>query len=137
ARGGAGITFVRNVDEISGLVLESDGDYVAAQRLSAHAPRLARNAIAVDPRTLADYVGDYDGGGGALLRVSVDGDGLAAQYTGTAPLRMRAYARDRFADADGTNQLLFRRDERGAVSNLTVELAGGEREAAPVHWRRP
>ena len=50
---------------------------------------------------------------------------------------MRAYAADRFADADGANELVFRRDESGRISGVTAVLGGGERKARPIHWRAP
>jgi hypothetical protein len=50
---------------------------------------------------------------------------------------MRAYAIDRFADEDGQNGLVFRRDEQGRIAGVALDLAGGEREATPVNWRVP
>jgi len=131
------ITFVRNIDEISGLVLRANGGYVSAQRLSERAPRLSRNAIVVDAKKLAEYAGDYALDENILVRVSTTGDGLSAQYTGTASIPMHAVAPDRFADAEGANGLNFTRDENNRISSLTVELGGGERKAQPVHWRTP
>jgi len=135
--GAAVITFVRNIDEISGLVLRANGGYVSAQRLSERAPRLSRNAIVVDAKKLAEYAGDYALDENILVRVSTTGDGLSAQYTGTASIPMHAVAPDRFADAEGANGLNFTRDENNRISSLTVELGGGERKAQPVHWRTP
>jgi len=135
--GAAVITFVRNIDQISGLVLRANGAYVSAQRLSERAPRLSRNAIVVDARKLAEYAGDYALDENILVRVGTTGDGLAAQYTGSASIPMHAVAPDRFADAEGANGLSFTRDENNQISGLTVELGGGERKAQPVHWRTP
>jgi hypothetical protein len=135
--GAAVITFIRNIDQISGLVLRANGGYVSAQRLSERAPRLSRNAISVDPRMLAEYVGDYSLDENILVRVSTTADALAVQYSGSASIPMHAVAPDRFVDADGANGLNFTRDENNRISGLTVELGGGERKAQPVHWRRP
>jgi CubicO group peptidase (beta-lactamase class C family) len=135
--GAAVITFVRNIDKISGLVLRTNGQYVTAQRLSERAPRLPRSAVAIDAGKLADYTGDYAVGDDVLVRITTTSDGLAAQYTGSAPIAMRAFARDRFADADGANALIFTRDETDRINGLTVELGGGERKGQPVHWRTP
>jgi hypothetical protein len=131
------ITFIRNIDQISGLVLRANGGYVSAQRLSERAPRLSRNAISIDPRMLAEYVGDYSLDENILVRVSTTADALAVQYSGSASIPMHAVAPDRFVDADGANGLNFTRDENNRISGLTVELGGGERKAQPVHWRRP
>jgi CubicO group peptidase (beta-lactamase class C family) len=135
--GAAVITFIRNIDQISGLVLRANGGYVSAQRLSERAPRLSRNAISIDPRMLAEYVGDYSLDENILVRVSTTADALAVQYSGSASIPMHAVAPDRFVDADGANGLNFTRDENNRISGLTVELGGGERKAQPVHWRRP
>jgi CubicO group peptidase (beta-lactamase class C family) len=135
--GAAVITFVRNIDEISGLVLRTNGQYVSAQRLSERAPRLSRNAVAVDAGKLAEYAGDYALDDNILVRVRPTADGLTAQYTGTASIPMHAVAQDRFADVEGANGLHFTRDEKNRISGLVVELGGGERKAEPVHWRTP
>jgi serine-type D-Ala-D-Ala carboxypeptidase/endopeptidase len=133
--GAIGVTFVRNIDAISGLLLHANGEYISARRLSDRAPRLARNPIAVDTTTLATYAGDYSVDPEFLLRVVAVPEGIAVQYTGHAPIPMRAYARDRFADAGGGNGLIFRRDEQARITSVTIELAGGERTAAPAHWQ--
>jgi hypothetical protein len=57
--------------------------------------------------------------------------------SGAAQTAMHAYALDRFSDADGQNGLLFRRDEQGRIVGVTLDLAGGEREATPENWRVP
>jgi hypothetical protein len=98
---------------------------------------LSRNASVIDARKLAEYAGDYALDENILVRVSTAGDALAAQYTGSASIPMHAVAPDRFADAEGANGLSFTRDENNRISGLTVELAGGERKAQPVHWRTP
>ncbi|HEY2397274.1 MAG TPA: serine hydrolase [Rudaea sp.] len=135
--GGAVITFVRNIDEISGLLLRTNGIYVNAERLTVRAPRLPRAAIAIEPAKLSAYAGDYLLEAGVLLRVCASSDGLVAQFTGSAPTPMHAYARDAFADADGVNLLTFQRDENEKISDISIELAGGERKAERVHWRTP
>ena len=135
--GSAVITFVRNIDAISGLLLRTNGVYVNAERLTQRAPRLPRAAIAIEPAKLAAYAGDYLLDPGVLLRVSASSDGLVAQYTGSAPMPMHAYARDAFAGADGVNLLTFQRDENGKISGVSIELAGTERKAGRVHWRAP
>ena len=137
-RGGAVfITFLRNVDEISGLLLRTNGVYVTAHRLSVRAPVLARTPIAVDPATLDDLLGDFELDAGMQLRVSRSADGVYARYTGASLLPMRSYAADRFSASDGADELLFRRDEHGKVSGVTAVLGGTERNAQPIHWQAP
>ena len=135
--GAIGVTFVRNIDEIGGLLLRTDRGFVSANRLSARAPRLSRNPISVDAAALARYAGDYVVAADVMLRVAASSEGLSVQYTGSAAIPMRAYAPDRFSDADGGNGIIFRRDEQGRIDSATIELAGGEREATPAHWRVP
>jgi hypothetical protein len=135
--GDAVITFVRNIDEIGGLLLQRNGTYVTAQRLTARPPRLPRPAFEVERAKLGVYAGDYALEAGVLVRVSATADGLVAQYTGSLPIPMRAFTRDRFADADGVNLLNFQRDEYGRIAGITVDLAGGERKAERIHWRTP
>lgn len=138
ANGGAAvITFVHNIDEIGGLLLQRNGGYVTAQRLTTRPPRLPRPAYEVESAKLGAYAGDYALEAGVLLRVGASADGLTAQYTGSAPVAMRAFARDRFTDADGVNLLNFQRDENGRIAGVTVDLAGGERKAERIHWRTP
>jgi CubicO group peptidase (beta-lactamase class C family) len=135
--GGYGITFVRNIDAISGLVLNAGGQFVGAQRLSERAPRLLRNPIELPAARLADYRGDFVLETGVMLRVSVGGDAILAQFTGAAPIPMRAFAPDRFADADGANGLDFHRNEQGIVDGVGADLGGGERKGRPANWRVP
>lgn len=138
ARGGAyGVTFVRNVDTISGLVLNANGQFISAQRLSARAPRLQRSPFEFPAEKLADYRGDFVLDADVMLRVTVGADGILAQFTGTAAIPMRAFAPDRFADADGANGLDFHRNEQGIVDGVSADLGGRERAAAPANWRVP
>lgn len=138
SQGGAvGVSFIRNIDEFSGMLLHANGEFVTGQRLSARAPRLQRTAITLDATVLAGYPGDYRLDPDTLLRITTAADGLGMQLSGTTRIAVRAYAVDRFADADGQNGLVFRRDEHGRISGVILDLAGGEREATPVSWRSP
>jgi CubicO group peptidase (beta-lactamase class C family) len=135
--GAVGVTFIRDIDQISGLVLQQNGTYISAQRLSDRAPRLPREPIAIARSALAAYAGDFQVDPGVQLRVSTTADGLMVQYTGSAPMAMRAIGPDRFADVDGINQLFYHRDEHGRIDRISADLAGGERMAHPVHWQAP
>jgi CubicO group peptidase (beta-lactamase class C family) len=137
AGAGGSVTFVRNIDAISGLLLQSDGRFIAADRLSARAPRLPRGEFAVDAGQLTQYAGDFLLDSGLLLRVAPTAGGLAAQFSGTAPFALRAYASDAFVDREGVNRLLFRRDDTRHVVGVTIDLAGGEHDAKRVAWNWP
>ncbi|HET7063344.1 MAG TPA: serine hydrolase [Rudaea sp.] len=135
--GAVGLSFIRNIDEFSGLLLRANGEFVTGDRLSERAPRLQRTAIELDASTLAAYAGDYHLDANTLLRITASDDGLGAQLSGAARSAMRAYATDRFTDADGQNGLIFERDEKGHVVAVVLDLAGGERKATRVSWRVP
>ncbi len=135
--GAVGLSFIRNIDEFSGLLLRANGEFVTGERLSARAPRLQRTAIALDPATLAGYAGDYRLDTNTLLRITAREDGLGAQLSGAARDAMRPYATDRFTDADGQNGLVFERDEKGHIVAVVLDLAGGERKATHANWRVP
>ena len=135
--GAVGLSFIRNIDEISGLLLRTNGEFVTGERLSVRAPRLRRVAIALDASTLAGYAGDYRLDADTLLRITVSNGGLDTQLSGAARSAMRAYATDRFSDADGLNGLVFERDEHGRIVSVSLDLAGGAREAKPTNWRAP
>lgn len=133
--GGAGVSFVRNLGDVSGMVLRSNGIFVTGERLSARAPTLPRVPIEIDARTLSLYPGDYRVDADTLVRVTSVDAGLVMQLSGAQAVALHAYAVDRFADADGQNGLVFHRDDKGAISAVTLLLAGGEREATPANWR--
>ena len=135
--GSVGLSFIRNIDEFSGLVLRTSGTFVAGERLSARAPRLQRTTIALNASTLAAYAGDYRLDADTLLRVTVSGEGLDAQLSGAARGALRAYATDRFTDTEGQNGLIFQRDEHGRITAVVLDLAGGQRKATPADWRVP
>jgi len=135
--GGVGVSFVRNLGDVSGMVLRSNGTFVTGQRLSTRAPTLARAPLQIDARTLSSYPGDYRLDPDTLLRITSVDEALLMQLSGTQAIALHAYAVDRFTDADGQNGLVFHRDDKGGISGVTLLLAGGEREAVPANWRLP
>ena len=127
------VTFMRDVDEVTGLVLRINDENVSARRLSARAPRVARAPIEVPKDRLADCAGDYRIGADNWLRVVVQEGGLVVQPTMSERLTLVGYARDRFADANGAVDLSVHRDAQGRLDHLVLDLAGVEREATPLH----
>jgi len=137
ANGAIGVTFVRNIDHISGLMLRTNDAFVSAQRLSGRAPRLQPVTHDPDPKTVSALAGDYVLDAGVMLRIAALPDGLSAQLTGSVAIPMRAAGLERFVDAEGANSLVFHRDDRGVVDRVVLDLAGSERKAMPAHWRAP
>lgn len=133
--GAIGVSFVRDIDHISGLLLRIDNGHVSASRLSEHAPRLTHVPIAVDRSSLERYVGVYQIDADTLVRIALGTDGLTLQMTASPRTIIRPYAPDRFADADGFYDVTFERDEAGNPARLKLGLAGADRTAALVHWR--
>lgn len=133
--GGVGVSFVRDIDHISGLVLRLGSDHVSANRLSARAPQLAHVPITMDRTALARYAGLYQLDANTLVRIDAAADGLTLQMTGTPRSPIKPYAPDRFADADNAYDVIFERDKSGELSGLTLNLAGADRRATLIHWR--
>jgi CubicO group peptidase (beta-lactamase class C family) len=128
------LTFIRNVDEITGLVLRLNNDNITAQRLSERAPLVARGRISVARSRLAEYVGDYRVGED-WLRVWAEEDRLVVQPTMGERLTLFGYAADRFSDAQNAVDLSGHRDRNGRLDRLVLDLAGTERDAVPLRPR--
>ena len=135
--GTADISFTRDVDQVAGLVLHLNGDYIVAKRLSEAAPILQRPPMPITAKALLEFGGDYQLGADSLLRISPQPDSLTMQLTGTDRVAMRAYAKDRFAAADGVDTIMFRRDADGKITGLVLDLAGGEHEGTLIRWKAP
>ena len=131
------VTFMRNVDEIGGLVLHLNGDHLSAQRLSARAPYLPRTPINLDHTVRDQYLGDYRLDTANWMRIAQHTDALSVQLTASARRVIFAYAPDRFSDGDGAVDLVFHRDDQGQISGATIDLAGAQREATPLRRGPP
>ncbi|MBS0583280.1 MAG: beta-lactamase family protein [Proteobacteria bacterium] len=130
-----GVTFMRGIGEVNGLVLHAGGSNVTAARLSARAPRLARTPIAAPAAMRGAVAGDYRLDDANWLRIAPSAQGLTLQWTQGERRSIFAYAPDRYADAEGAIDLHIVRDADGRVAKLRFELAGAPREALPL--RRP
>jgi D-alanyl-D-alanine-carboxypeptidase/D-alanyl-D-alanine-endopeptidase len=134
---GFGVSFQRVAGKVTTLLLNRGGVNLLADRLSERAPHVARAPIAVDAKSLPDYVGDYHLGANALARIGLRSDKLSLQITGRAPLSLFAFANDHFASEDDSCVLAFQRDTAGKVASLRVDFAGTEGEAPRVRWTTP
>ncbi len=119
--------------QIDSLRWSENGMIVPMPRLSRRAPNVARTEITLEPAKLADYCGDYAVDDDVLARLSC-GNGMALQFSGSAPRELYAYADDRFASRDGDLELVARRDGEGRVRALDLVLSGSETELPRVRW---
>ena len=129
---GFGVTFIRDIDEISGLVLHGGGQNVSAKRLSARAPRLVRVPIGIDAAARSALLGDYRLDDATWLRIGESAQGLNLQWTMAEQRRIFPYAPGRFTDADDAVELQIKRTADGRVAGIDLDLAGTRREAMPL-----
>jgi len=129
------LAFTRDHGKVSGAIVNIGGLHVQARRLSEHAPAIARTPI--DVPVPPDLAGDYLLEGSMLVRVRTGEHTLALQMTALAPLRLLAFAPDRYADAAGTCEATFRRDDKGSVRELVLNLGGIDQTAKRVLWTAP
>ncbi|MBS0515698.1 MAG: serine hydrolase [Proteobacteria bacterium] len=127
-----GVTFMRGIGAVNGLVLHAGGTNVSATRLSTRAPRLARAPITIPTATRVAAAGDYRLDDANWLRIAPSAQGLTLQWTQGERRSIFAYAADRFTDAEGTLDLRLVRGADGRVAKLRLELAGTTREAMPL-----
>jgi serine-type D-Ala-D-Ala carboxypeptidase/endopeptidase len=132
-----GISFQREAGKVINLVLTHDGASFLAQRLSDHAPHVARAPMTIPAGALEDFAGDYQVDENTLARFTVGATGLSWQMSGRAAAALLALAKDHFASADDACDVTFQRDGTGKVVTARLELAGVTRDAARVHWKAP
>lgn len=130
------LAFARENHKVSGALVNIGGMHVQASRLSEHAPGVTRTPLA-DATVAPDLAGLYQVDAETLVRIRTGAQTIALQMTGRAPLRLRAFAKDRFADADGACEVSFQRDANGAVKALVLNLADVDRPAPRVVWTAP
>jgi len=130
------ISFQREAGQVTSLLLGHAGVNLLAQRLSTRAPHVARASLPVEAKDLREFVGDYLISSGSMARVSLDSN-LSMQLTGREPLQLAAFAKDHFACVDESCEVGFMRDADGAVVRANIDFAGGQHEAARVHWSKP
>jgi serine-type D-Ala-D-Ala carboxypeptidase/endopeptidase len=134
--GTLGATFMRNVDEITGLVLHVNGDHVSARRLSVRAPHIVRTPMQGNTAP-GDVVGDYPLDADTWMRIANRNGRLTLQLTMGERYSIFAYAQDRYTDADGAVELEFKRDDEGRIIKAVLDLAGAQRDALPLHRISP
>ena len=135
--GTLGASFMRSIDDISGLMLHIGASNVTASRLSTRAPRLARTPMAGNDSARSALLGDYRFDDVTWIRIGESAQGLNLQWTLGERRSIFPYAPDRYADADGTIDFHIQRDEQGRIAGLSFDLAGTRREATPLRRRAP
>lgn len=126
-----GVSFIRAIDVVSGLMLRIGDHNVTASRLSTRAPRLVRQPVSAGPAQ-PSLPSDWRLDDATWLRLIDSPRGLRVQWTLGEPRDLFAYARDRYADKEGSIDLQVKRDARGRPSSLILDLAGAPREAVPL-----
>jgi len=135
--GTLGVTFMRNIDSVSGLMLHIGGSNVTASRLSTRAPRLVRAPAPGNDSARSALLGDYRFDDATWIHIGESGQGLSLQWTMGDRRSIFAYAPDRYTDADGTIDLHVKRDDHGRVAGISFDLAGTRREATPLRRSSP
>ena len=100
-----------------------------------HDPDLAiaeRTAVAIDPKLLDAYAGEYDLAPGLVLTLSREGDRLWMQATGQRRAELFAESETAFFLKDADVQLTVVRDASGKVTHLIVRQGGFDIEAKRI-----
>lgn len=89
-------------------------------------PATEKEEIAIDPRVLPDYVGEYALAPTFILTVRTKGDKLFAQATGQPQFEVFPEAEDTFFLKVVAAKLVFGRDDSGKVIDVTLHQGGQE-----------
>jgi CubicO group peptidase (beta-lactamase class C family) len=123
----AQLSFKRNADDkIDALVLHQNGRDLTAARVALPLPTV----LFPDPASLAEFAGEYDLGGGAMITVKAGELGLNAQLTGQPAFAIYATAADRFVWDVVEAALVFERDASGKIVAAVLHQNGAAMRAA-------
>jgi CubicO group peptidase (beta-lactamase class C family) len=89
-------------------------------------PATEKEEIAIDPKILPDYVGEYELAPAFIVTVSTKDDKLFAQATGQPEFEVFPEAEDTFFLKVVAAKLVFGRDESGQVTDVTLHQGGQE-----------
>lgn len=90
----------------------------------------------IDPETYDDYVGKYDYGG-AIMKVTRDGDKLMAQLAGQPNIELFPYGKDKFFWKVVDAQAEFQRNDEGKVTGVRHSQGIAKFLAARIVERTP
>jgi D-alanyl-D-alanine-carboxypeptidase/D-alanyl-D-alanine-endopeptidase len=127
-----GISFRRDASQkVASLVLHQGGDRVAPRLTEAQADAAqGHRTMAVDPATLAAYIGHYQLAPGAVFTITIKDGQLMSQLSGQSAFPIFASARDKFFYKVVDAQIDFERDAKGSIVALVLHQNGAEQRAA-------
>jgi CubicO group peptidase (beta-lactamase class C family) len=116
----------------SAIDVDDIGFHLLDRRLPLAKPPVARHEVAVDPKMLARYVGDYQIAPGLALTVALESESLTIQATDKPKVRLHAESETDFFIRAVDNQVSFVTDETGQVSGLVLRQPGRDIDAPKV-----
>jgi hypothetical protein len=105
-------------------------DSVASPAPRGYDPPLALEAIELPASVLDDYVGEYRPGDGVILTIALENGALSLRHSVFGSATLLAADVDHFFLEAAPVEVLFGRDDAGAVSSLTT-VQGRQRQIAP------
>lgn len=97
--------------------------------VASYSPPRERKEIAVDPKILESYAGEYELVPGSVIVITRSGDNLFMRAAGQPQYGLFAESPTEFFRKGRDIQILFITDARGAVTHLVVRQNGIERKA--------
>ena len=91
-----------------------------------------RKEIALDPKVLEQYVGEYQIGTNILIAISLENGKLMGQLGGQPKFSLLAETETDFFSKDVNAQILFTKDPQGKVTGFTLRQGGGNNPAKKV-----
>ncbi len=86
--------------------------------------RLESKPVAVEPKTLSAYVGEYEVTPQFVVKIFVEGDKLMTQATGQPVLELLAEADNKFIVKGVNAKVTFVKNEQGQVTSLIIHQGG-------------
>ncbi|MEP6483173.1 MAG: serine hydrolase [Rudaea sp.] len=131
------LSFQREANKVTNVLITRGGVNLLAQRLTAQAPVLQRKIMSVSTARLAEYAGDFRIDAATFARISVDGGGLTLHLTGRATLPVAAFSQDHFTDVENSCEVAFKRNASGKVESVVLNFGGVDRRGVPTEWTVP
>lgn len=91
-----------------------------------------RKEIALDPKVLESYVGEYQIGTNIIVAITLENGKLMGQLGGQSKFSLLAESETGFFSRDVNAQILFTKDSDGKVTGFTLKQGGGNTPAKKV-----